>query len=184
MSVITSQITSLAIVYSIAYSGADKKKSKLRVTGLCAGNSPGTGEFPAQRSSHAEMFPFDDVIMRGIHSQQHILIPDNSSYFIASYCDDTMTTCYHVFLWTNNVEVSVLNLWCLSSIIIETICGHVYCLVSDVTILHLVVELFIVHYGTLGDRKVYTSLGLICLLTFLLISNTGFLRSRESYGKW
>ena len=27
-----------------------KKSSKLRVTGLCAGNSPVTGEFPAQRS--------------------------------------------------------------------------------------------------------------------------------------
>ena len=40
-----------------------KKTSKLRVTGLCAGNSPGTGEFPAQTSSNAEMFPFDDVIM-------------------------------------------------------------------------------------------------------------------------
>ena len=31
-----------------------KKTSKLRVTGLCAGNSPGTGEFPAQMSSKAE----------------------------------------------------------------------------------------------------------------------------------
>ena len=40
-----------------------KKTSKLRVTGLCAGNSPGTGEFPAQRASNAERFPFDDVIM-------------------------------------------------------------------------------------------------------------------------
>ena len=28
-----------------------KKTSKLRVTGLCEGNSPGTGEFPAQRAS-------------------------------------------------------------------------------------------------------------------------------------
>ena len=28
--------------------------SKLRVTGLCAGNSPVTGEFPAQRASNAE----------------------------------------------------------------------------------------------------------------------------------
>ena len=28
--------------------------SKLRVTGLCAGNSPGTGEFPAQMASNAE----------------------------------------------------------------------------------------------------------------------------------
>ena len=31
-----------------------KKTSKLRVTGLCAGNSPGTGKFPAQMASYAE----------------------------------------------------------------------------------------------------------------------------------
>ena len=30
------------------------KTSKLRVTGFCAGNSPMTGEFPAQRASNAE----------------------------------------------------------------------------------------------------------------------------------
>ena len=34
-----------------------KKTSKLRVTGLCAGNSPVTGEFPAQIASNAENFP-------------------------------------------------------------------------------------------------------------------------------
>ena len=31
-----------------------KKTPKLRVTGLCVGNSPGTGELPAQRASNAE----------------------------------------------------------------------------------------------------------------------------------
>ena len=31
-----------------------EKTSKLRVTGLCAGNSPMTGEFPAQMASNAE----------------------------------------------------------------------------------------------------------------------------------
>ena len=31
-----------------------KKTSKLRVTGLCVGNSPGTGEFPAQMASNAD----------------------------------------------------------------------------------------------------------------------------------
>ena len=31
-----------------------KKTSKLRVTGLCGGNSPVTGEFPAQMASNAE----------------------------------------------------------------------------------------------------------------------------------
>ena len=40
-----------------------KKTSKLRVTGLCAAISPVTGEFPARRSSNAEIFPFDDVNM-------------------------------------------------------------------------------------------------------------------------
>ena len=49
------QITNLTIVYSTVYSGADQRKtSKLRVTGLCAGKSPVTGEFPAQRASYAE----------------------------------------------------------------------------------------------------------------------------------
>ena len=46
MSKIASQITSLTIVYSIVYSDADQKTSKLRVTGLC--------EFPAQMASNAE----------------------------------------------------------------------------------------------------------------------------------
>ena len=40
-----------------------KKTSKLRVTGLCAGNSPGTGEFPHKWPVTRKMFPFDDVIM-------------------------------------------------------------------------------------------------------------------------
>ena len=40
-----------------------KKTSKLRGTGLCAGNSPVTGEFPAQGPVTRKMFPFDDVIM-------------------------------------------------------------------------------------------------------------------------
>ena len=42
-----------------------KKTSKLRVTGFCAGNSPGTGEFLPlwQRPVTRKMFLFDDVIM-------------------------------------------------------------------------------------------------------------------------
>ena len=50
-----SQITSLTIVYSTVYSRRrSKKTSKHRVTGLCAGNSPVTGEFPGQKASNAE----------------------------------------------------------------------------------------------------------------------------------
>ena len=51
MGAMASQITSLTIVYSTVYSGENLRKT---VTGLCEGNSPVTGEFPAQRASNAE----------------------------------------------------------------------------------------------------------------------------------
>ena len=66
MGAMVSQIASLAIVYSTVYSRHRSKKTpKLRATGLCAGNSPVAGEFPAQMASTQKMFPFDDVIMMG-----------------------------------------------------------------------------------------------------------------------
>ena len=40
-----------------------KKTSKLRVTGLCAGNSPGPVNSPHKGPVTWKMFPFDDVIM-------------------------------------------------------------------------------------------------------------------------
>ena len=55
MGAMTSQITSLTIVYSsIFFRRRSKKTSKLRVTGLCVGNSPVAGEFPAQMDNNAE----------------------------------------------------------------------------------------------------------------------------------
>ena len=56
MGAIASQITSLKIVFSTVYLDTCrwKKTSKLRVTGLCAGNLPKAGEFPAQMASNAE----------------------------------------------------------------------------------------------------------------------------------
>ena len=44
-----------------------KKTSKLRVTGLCEGNSPLTGEFPAQMTSNAE----NVSIWRRHHAESH-----------------------------------------------------------------------------------------------------------------
>ena len=61
MGAMASQITSLTIVYSSVYSGADKKKtSKLPVTGLCV---RGIHRSSAQMASNAENFPVDDAIM-------------------------------------------------------------------------------------------------------------------------
>ena len=55
MGAMASQITSLTNVYSAVYSGADQRKtSKLRATGLFAGNSPVIGEFHEQMVSNAE----------------------------------------------------------------------------------------------------------------------------------
>ena len=50
---IVSQITSLTIVYSTVYSDAHQRKHQ-SVTGLFVGNTPETGEFPAQMASNAE----------------------------------------------------------------------------------------------------------------------------------
>ena len=49
------------------------KASKLRVTGVCEGNSPVTGEFPTQRASNA-----DNVSIWWHHHVSSYLIPTNS----------------------------------------------------------------------------------------------------------
>ena len=54
MGAMAPQITSLAIAYLVVHSGADQRTSKLRVTGLCVGNSPVNVEFLAQMASNAE----------------------------------------------------------------------------------------------------------------------------------
>ena len=57
MGAMASQITSLASVYTTVYSGEDQQKHQSPVLlALCAGNSPVTGEFPAQRTSNADIF--------------------------------------------------------------------------------------------------------------------------------
>ena len=55
-----------------------KKTSKLRVTGLCVGNSPGPVNSPHKGPVTRKMFPFDDVIM----------------YFSVTLCDRWCVTSY------------------------------------------------------------------------------------------
>ena len=45
------------------YRRRSKKTSKLRVTGLCVGNSPGPVNSPHKGRATRKMFPFNDVIM-------------------------------------------------------------------------------------------------------------------------
>ena len=77
MSTIASQITSLTIVYSTIYSGADQSKhqssaSLAFVWGIHRGPVNSPHKWPVTR----KMFPFDDVIM-------HIQIP---IYDTCTYC--------------------------------------------------------------------------------------------------
>ena len=93
-----------------------KKTSKLRVTALCEGNSPVTGEFPAQRASDAEKIPFDDVIewFRGMESNSlYIQIHCACRHMIAS-----SPVSYCMWLLTISRRSSGLTLaqvmdWCL-----------------------------------------------------------------------
>ena len=70
MGAITSQITSLTIVYSTAYSDADERKHQISaslafVRGIHRGPVNSPHELPVTR----QMFPFDDVIMDLLFTQ-------------------------------------------------------------------------------------------------------------------
>ena len=49
-----------------------KKTSKLRGTGLCAGNSPGPVNSPRKGPVTRKRFPFDDVVMISSHLAAHV----------------------------------------------------------------------------------------------------------------
>ena len=72
-----------------------KKTSKLPVTCLCEGNSPVTGEFPAQRASNAENVSIwwrhhDQNALHYIHDR-HVLIATNRLFNSSMPGDASMT---------------------------------------------------------------------------------------------
>ena len=54
----------LECLLNCLFRSRSKDTSKLRAAGLCAGNSPVTGDFPHKGPVTRKMFPFDYVIMR------------------------------------------------------------------------------------------------------------------------
>ena len=73
MSVIASQITSLPIVYSIVYSGADQIKNQSSASlAFVWGIHPWPVNSPHKWPVTWKMFPFDDTIMRSdVHAKGH-----------------------------------------------------------------------------------------------------------------
>ena len=63
MGTIASQITSLAIVYSAVYSGADQRKQSSASLAFVRGIHRGPVNSPRKWPVTRKMFPFDDVIM-------------------------------------------------------------------------------------------------------------------------
>ena len=128
MGAIASRITSFTIVYSTVYSRRrSKKTSKLRVTGLCEGNSPVTGEFPAQRASNAEnasiwwrhhvlsFYPYSPVVgfccsMRLYFSSGiHMMTSSNGNIFrVTGHLCGKFTGPR----WISRTKASDAELWC------------------------------------------------------------------------
>ena len=65
-----------------------KKTSKLRVTGLCVGHSPGPVNSPHKGPVARKMFPFDDVIMK----ERHASIDSDNGFAIRR----------QVIIWSND----------------------------------------------------------------------------------
>ena len=64
MTTMASQITSPhGCLLNRLFRHRSKKTSKLRITGLCVGNSPGPVNSPHKGLVTRKMFPFDDIIM-------------------------------------------------------------------------------------------------------------------------
>ena len=89
-----------------------KKTAKLRVTGLCVGNSPGPVNSPHKGPVTRKMFPFDDVIMDVVHirvSHSALMMPWSAMdigphwfrqwLFICSVPNLYMNQCWRVFNW-------------------------------------------------------------------------------------
>ena len=116
-----------------------KKTSKLRVTGLCAWNSPVTGEFPAQRASNAENVSIwwrhhdvsDHATKRSCRCYRHIIqAPDrkmtrgfkgiqkplshwhfNSHGSVTWQTKETWTECYCSFVDKTCIRIAHFNGW-------------------------------------------------------------------------
>ena len=84
MSAMSSQITSLTIIYStLFFSGSDQtKRQSIASLAFVMGKSPVAGEFPAQRASNAKMFPFDDVIIKSLFLYSVYAVHPQTAYIV------------------------------------------------------------------------------------------------------
>ena len=121
MSTMTSQTTGISIVYSTVFSAYSrpKKISELCVTGLCEGNSPVTGEFPAQRASIAEnvsiWWRHHDVSTHSSHQIQHSYQLVIELYFVILPSAHEVLRCNKLYIMLDCQLGECMLLWWPSS---------------------------------------------------------------------
>ena len=126
MTTVASQITSLTVVNSIVYTGADKKKTikAPRHWPLCAGHSPGSVNSPNKGPVTRKMAPFDDVTMVCGYLLNYCLL---KLYFLVVFfllfirlekkmiCMSVLNECYpnqnHIFYSINIVNILFLAVY-------------------------------------------------------------------------
>ena len=101
-----------------------KKTSKLRVTGLCAGNSPGPVNFPHKWPVTRKMFPFDDVIMECrnwiglvyttnhtnyMHTARNLVF--DQQHFICPICGNLYRKLPHMYMVLIDTDVMDVMWW-------------------------------------------------------------------------
>ena len=91
-----------------------KKTSKLRVTDLCVGNSPVTGEFPAQMASNAENV---SIIWRHHGSKRSVQIMWKqwvAKFYWGSICGMWLPVlALHTFFWHNIHQIYIYTYTCI-----------------------------------------------------------------------
>ena len=166
-----------------------KTPSKLRVTGLCAGNSPVTGEFPAQMTSNAENVPiwWRHYDMSEVVVRNRLLIKNNAS---SSFCQlnesqeswhfvsVTDIYKYSCILWSDGIFICLLIIPSdnhhyaeLFESIAHTKCFFVYsveCVSNSMSILSII---FYVTSGPVSYQLIHVSFDItsIVLLHFIII---------------
>ena len=100
-----------------------KKTSKPRVTGLCAGNSPGTGEFPAQRASNAA-----NVSICLLHHAHRLVRKDKVDKVCVTGNDDVerrltrwYLKLYATHFYQNIFFSNTLTIWCIARNLLKII---------------------------------------------------------------